>query len=1416
MGRRRWRIVTIAAFLLFIIKDAQCQDENDFYYTPVERSFAQVQPSLFPNTRTGSFFENADSFRVTSNTQQPLYNNGQVRFPSPNYNQNPSPFQLPTGRSQSGTQYYVNQPEFSSSQRQRFRPSLPYNYQIVHPASTKRPDVSPVHSVAYQNDPTKQETFLGQITINNPDIDYLQNSRFKNLPFDGNSLKSNGQSGHIIHDGDIENDNQDLFDQHRVTTYNPNRLVSKQKVHIKPNGSRYSHFNSPSTASKSSPIGLVNDKYVLRNHSNILKNLDLYDGSSTEYKSLLDIEPLLEDDIRDISSFKELMKKTHNSFDVQVIKANNDTELNLPNDNKADASFVSPDNIDKDLLKSPLPVEVSNKPYVPTTTNRAATTEDLNNDESEEEDNEEEYVEYYDEPDNTEEKPTTKEPVSATEQVTDIYDEYDATEEPEKDNNDVTTSTMRTFDVLVMKPGNTMVKDDNFKEFTDTTVIDQLNHELNNSTAPNVKVYTNKDVSSVEIPSILGQEVVSVVTTKSVVNGTISIPDVTYPPSSPRPIEKTSPVHLNIDQNNDELPPVTTENWVVVASVQTSRSVSGARFLPFPTVEQEEKKQVLIDEKEEEETVTNSNTEEQSSLINSSSSTENINDKLDSIQSELSSSVLSGNLNSDNKNIELITESTTEQLNSTTNNIVLTTTPSSLNVFTLKSTQISSIAEKSSPDPLPVLIKKFTPRVSSSTTAKPRKKPSFVTVMDDLSGFLPPGFKPKLSFKDKRTSTTTTTSTTSTTTTTTTTASPLSFKQTSIINGTQGRSSGLNSKNKVIILDDKSLLPKEYRPKESKPQEDLVQKIQKDDLSKFLPPGYTSPVTEQPQPKEINILEKVPKIDITAFLPKGFKLNETSTIKPDTDTSKSKTQLPSKAISLDISALLPPDYKVNTSEINNGENLLNKFKIADISNLLPPGFNQNTSDESTQSTTSTSTSTKKPGGIKLVFPSRPGGKSVRKTTPKYDTEMGPNPVTPKIQKGWPTRASTEFTGWPSPSTTPFSIEKLLEAQRNATATTPFNILSTEPTTRRIKTTTTTTIAPPPPTTPGVCRHECDIAATIKIVAGVKWVPELLDHHTEEWQTLAKEVKDELNSVYTKSELLKKWYKGIRIDGFTQGSVLVDYIIELNDVQEKVDTLQLKRLFHKSLHDAKTGSVTEEQLINEEFDPDVMLGDQPDEDKMKKSNEKMTKTIDKSAGKLEMGKFVMDPAYTEFIVLPKREEPTIKEPDEEAFLPQWGIAVIVIAMASLLFVIIFGVTVLVNRQKSAKAKQPIPLSEDMLRELDKSHMGGFEDTHHTKERDLPYLPSGKRMSTAFIEQLAYPNPGDSWRSEWTPQLHKYMQHYTPDSGRGSQTYGATGNGYGYGGSQHYGQTGGGSQVYGYTGEYPRSHHSRRRSDYDNNF
>lgn len=44
------------------------------------------------------------------------------------------------------------------------------------------------------------------------------------------------------------------------------------------------------------------------------------------------------------------------------------------------------------------------------------------------------------------------------------------------------------------------------------------------------------------------------------------------------------------------------------------------------------------------------------------------------------------------------------------------------------------------------------------------------------------------------------------------------------------------------------------------------------------------------------------------------------------------------------------------------------------------------------------------------------------------------------------------------------------------------------------------------------------------------------------------------------------------------------------------------------------------------------------------------------------------------VVPSQIIPTVGYADEDVFLPQWAIAGIVIGLASLLFVIIFGVTV----------------------------------------------------------------------------------------------------------------------------------------------
>jgi hypothetical protein len=48
------------------------------------------------------------------------------------------------------------------------------------------------------------------------------------------------------------------------------------------------------------------------------------------------------------------------------------------------------------------------------------------------------------------------------------------------------------------------------------------------------------------------------------------------------------------------------------------------------------------------------------------------------------------------------------------------------------------------------------------------------------------------------------------------------------------------------------------------------------------------------------------------------------------------------------------------------------------------------------------------------------------------------------------------------------------------------------------------------------------------------------------------------------------------------------------------------------------------------------------------------------------------------VLARQVVPTVGYADEDVFLPQWAIAGIVIGLASLLFVIIFGVTVVSNK------------------------------------------------------------------------------------------------------------------------------------------
>ncbi|XP_032663071.1 nuclear pore complex protein DDB_G0274915 [Odontomachus brunneus] len=764
------------------------------------------------------------------------------------------------------------------------------------------------------------------------------------------------------------------------------------------------------------------------------------------------------------------------------------------------------------------------------------------------------------------------------------------------------------------------------------------------------------DNTTVDSSILIGEAVVSVVTTKSVVNGTISVPTT----SSPSTTEQVAPPPSSEQPIAEVSTEVTTEDSSrILASVQTSRSVSGARFLPFPAV---------IDRVEQVKQIEHSGSPDGRKTSQSmSESTESIIDKLDWAQSRLSgdlvpAAILSGGFRSAGNTLQLDVLAERER----TTRAKFTTTTARTHV-----------------------IGKFVPRRYSdkrlnhtSTTAKPLLE----TTLDNLEGLLPRNYvsrgttpsagSSKINFRwpsSRQTETTVTISTTPSTT-----KSTVAF---------------------------------------------VVQ-----DISAFLPPGYKlkkadTAVTES---SVLNDILAKSKVDISSLLPANYDKRKIqaeqdtkleSTTMTTTTTAKSNTSLEKVALSIqdlfasskvDISALLPKDYKVEK-------------KTAPTLDGKASSIERNT----TERTDVDSPTTKKTSGLKIVFPSRPGGrKPIHKiTTPQTPRGDGPGAVTPKIQKGWPIRATTEFTGWPTPSTTPISIEKLLEAARTATVTSA-NV-SLIPSTNEISSTSSTsstTTTTPRPTTPGMCDEECEVAGTIRIIGNATWLPELLDRNTREWQELANQVEREMNFIFSKSTVLTKWYKNIRIDSFSQGSILVDYFVELANLQQKVNTQELKVIFHDSLRTYNSN----------------------------RWNETSTK------GALRMGVFTIDPKYTDFVVIPKVNTPQYIEKDDR-LIPQWAIAVIVIGVGGLLFIIVFGVSVLVNRQNGAKLKPAMSTiyEEEVAKHTSSHRSNDYSKPVHTIWTDPDVSWNDKSFESTsnkilvdkpFQDGKKY-NLYDSWRSEW---------------------------------------------------------------------
>lgn len=76
--------------------------------------------------------------------------------------------------------------------------------------------------------------------------------------------------------------------------------------------------------------------------------------------------------------------------------------------------------------------------------------------------------------------------------------------------------------------------------------------------------------------------------------------------------------------------------------------------------------------------------------------------------------------------------------------------------------------------------------------------------------------------------------------------------------------------------------------------------------------------------------------------------------------------------------------------------------------------------------------------------------------------------------------------------------------------------------------------------------------------------------------------------------------------YSEGSILVDYFIELSELGRTVNTADMKRMFHDSLY---RSTINSEALIGEASTVD---------------------SADLSNQQLRLGKFIVDPKYTDFV------------------------------------------------------------------------------------------------------------------------------------------------------------------------------------------
>lgn len=812
----------------------------------------------------------------------------------PRYQNNPEfayTFQ-PSGVTTKLIQRKPNSPEYSrnfapvSQNAAPFKPSILIDSAKPSSPSPHGPNYSHLYSQQHIRDPSQTETFLGQITIQSPaDLPPEFNNRgFRpslEFPLPPNKPPFDPHKPPLI---DKNNELASSHDFHR-TNFDYNEKPFSQNTVQLGNGARGNFLNHRTRIFAPSDGSAKQEKANAKEYF-INANGDVYSTTRVPFSAPKD-------------SFEVAAKKDFEPTKPSAISKKPTTEnlhfASLLEDPISSNDNANRDDDDVEVIKSVTvpPDQFYTIAGDPTTVHAETAEEEIE-----------------------EETSTTEDPNSLdgldyeNETTAEEHEEHEEHEDLE-DNETVDEAETTTLKPLELE----LEEDATHEEEAELTTVGE-EEEVSTQSVETTTITHNETGESVltnETDSSAKDAVVSVVTTKSVINNTMIV---TATPSPPVTEQMYSP-----DSEEDEL---TTDSWIVIASVQTSRSVSGARYLPSSIVEQEQRTKYLNERESNQSLVGEPTIKNLTSSTNKpNTSTESLTDKLDRQQSDLSSDLLTGGLN----DIPVLKEAAHDkQEQETTTHVPETTT-----TVTPRSTSLP-----------PVVIRKFSPNARRTTTKRPRRIFD-AAKKDDLVGLLPAGYKPRYQ-NNRRTASTTAISVDS-----------LNLPQGDepVRATSQNAQEELRSTNQSATIDKilakarpadiSALLPPGYKPSSTtttKPQplDKILEKVAPvSDISAFLPPGYKFSTTTTQKPKAVDkILEIAQPVDIAAFLPPGYKPPST------TATPKPVDKILEQAEPVDVSAFLPAGYKKPTDKPKTIDKILEKAEPEDVSAFLPPGYKTST------------------------------------------------------------------------------------------------------------------------------------------------------------------------------------------------------------------------------------------------------------------------------------------------------------------------------------------------------------------------------------------------------------------------------------------------------------------------------------------